>query len=300
VKSVPFHVLVPAAVGGSDVAAIRLVDATSGEVIVERTRSPAAPEIAFESIASVEEGASGAADAHLSGRVRVEWRGEDRDGEELTYNLLYTFDGGQSWLPVVLGRRDTTFEFDVAQVPASLGRNGRLRLVASDGMNNAMIESAPLALGRPSPPEVHLFTPNQGTVHALAAPIALHGSAWDREDSMLDGEQVTWSSSRDGVLGHGRLLVVDSLSVGAHTITMQAFDLTGQASTDTVAIEIVPRDVFDGDVDDDGMIDVADLVAAIVAWGECPRGGPPACPADVTGDGRVDVQDLVEIVSGWG
>jgi hypothetical protein len=49
-----------------------------------------------------------------------------------------------------------------------------------------------------------------------------------------------------------------------------------------------------GDVNGDGVVDVADLIEVITAWGPC-----EACPADLTGDGVVDVADLVEVVLNW-
>lgn len=48
------------------------------------------------------------------------------------------------------------------------------------------------------------------------------------------------------------------------------------------------------DLDGDGVISVADLVAVIVAWGA--TGGP----ADVDGDGVVGVADLLLVILDWG
>ena len=65
----------------------------------------------------------------------------------------------------------------------------------------------------------------------------------------------------------------------------------------TISRAAVPVDPEDcaADVNGDGMIDVNDLVAVIMAWGPCAD-----CPADVDGDGMVDVDDLVTIISRWG
>ena len=52
-----------------------------------------------------------------------------------------------------------------------------------------------------------------------------------------------------------------------------------------------------GDVDRDGVVDVHDLVAVILAWGDCPSLEP--CPADVDGDGTVSVSDLVLVLVHW-
>jgi hypothetical protein len=50
------------------------------------------------------------------------------------------------------------------------------------------------------------------------------------------------------------------------------------------------------DVDGDGDVDVDDLLAVILTWGECP---PGPCPADVDGSGTVDVDDLVIVILSW-
>ena len=51
----------------------------------------------------------------------------------------------------------------------------------------------------------------------------------------------------------------------------------------------------DGDVDDNGVVDTADLNAVLAAWGPC--GG---CPEDVNGDGVVDAEDLLIVLAAWG
>ena len=50
-----------------------------------------------------------------------------------------------------------------------------------------------------------------------------------------------------------------------------------------------------GDTDGDGIVNIADLIAVILAWGPC-----PGCPEDVTGDGVVNVADLVVVIVTWG
>lgn len=54
-----------------------------------------------------------------------------------------------------------------------------------------------------------------------------------------------------------------------------------------------------GDTNGDGVVNVADLLAVISAWGPCPA--PPAsCPADMNGDGVVNVADLLIVITNWG
>jgi hypothetical protein len=49
-----------------------------------------------------------------------------------------------------------------------------------------------------------------------------------------------------------------------------------------------------GDVNRDGVVDTADLVLLLAAWGPC-----GACPEDLNGDGTVDTADLVALLANW-
>lgn len=53
-----------------------------------------------------------------------------------------------------------------------------------------------------------------------------------------------------------------------------------------------------GDINDDGRVDVADLLGLLAAWGPC--GDPDTCAADFTGDGAVDVSELLVLLANWG
>jgi hypothetical protein len=54
-----------------------------------------------------------------------------------------------------------------------------------------------------------------------------------------------------------------------------------------------------GDVNGDGVVDTADLLALLAAWGDCPD-PPQDCPADFDGDGDVDTADLLILLAHWG
>jgi hypothetical protein len=51
-----------------------------------------------------------------------------------------------------------------------------------------------------------------------------------------------------------------------------------------------------GDVNGDGVVNIADLLAVIAAWGPC----LPPCPADVNGDLVVNIADLLIVIANWG
>ncbi len=54
-------------------------------------------------------------------------------------------------------------------------------------------------------------------------------------------------------------------------------------------------DFAPADLNQDGSVDVLDLLILLADWGPCPD-----CPADLDGNGVVDVLDLLELLSQWG
>ncbi len=53
-----------------------------------------------------------------------------------------------------------------------------------------------------------------------------------------------------------------------------------------------------GDLDADGVVDFADVLAVLAAWGPCPP--PPDCTADLDAGGAVDFADLLRVLAAWG
>ncbi|MDY7107954.1 MAG: hypothetical protein SYC29_04890 [Planctomycetota bacterium] len=53
-------------------------------------------------------------------------------------------------------------------------------------------------------------------------------------------------------------------------------------------------DMCPGDIDDDGVVDTADLLALLAAWGNT------SGPEDINGDGLVNTADLLQLLSEWG
>ena len=64
--------------------------------------------------------------------------------------------------------------------------------------------------------------------------------------------------------------------------------------TNDVAFSIISTPACEGDINEDGNVNVTDLLAVIEAWSQLKS------PADVNDDGTVDVSDLLLIVANWG
>jgi len=109
--------------------------------------------------------------------------------------------------------------------------------------------------------------------------------------------------NNDGVLelyrGSGGGTGIDLAAVNLPAVSYVRISLPPDAQfispeIDAVA-DVSPRQP--GDVNLDGIIDVADLLLVIGAWGAAVPGGPPA---DFDLNSVVDVQDLLVVISHWG
>lgn len=269
--------------------------AAAGRPLAEMRRSPHAPEVSAFDIAPAHGGpiAFDPARDHLEGRVRLAWSATDADGDQLVADLLYSPNGGDAWLPVAVGVRDDSFEFDASDLPASQGHNARFRIRVSDGLGTTeSLTGATYSFGNSAPPDVHVIAPNTATSYPRGATVLFHASAWDADDQLLGDEAITWTSSLDGALGSGRFLPKRNLSVGAHTITLRGADSGGLFTEKTITVTVTARDYNNGDLDGDGVIGASDLSIMLATWG-----GNGI--ADMTLDGVVDSQDLAYFLTRW-
>ncbi len=79
-------------------------------------------------------------------------------------------------------------------------------------------------------------------------------------------------------------------------MTGGTFSLTGGFWPGNVPINDCPADT-----NNDGFVNVTDLLAVIGAWGTCPAPCPPsACAADINNDCFINVTDLLAVIGAWG
>lgn len=99
--------------------------------------------------------------------------------------------------------------------------------------------------------------------------------------------------------------ITPATGAGPSEITVADLDGDGDADiatandgADTLSVFINQTCEVDpgtpGDFNDDGVVNVSDLLILLGDWGACPD-----CPTDLTGDGMVNVLDLLQLFSLW-
>jgi len=68
-------------------------------------------------------------------KVTIEWKGNDPDGDDLSYIVAYSRDGGKFWIPTTVGLEETeiTGQFYSIDVTDSFS----VKVIATDGFNTS-------------------------------------------------------------------------------------------------------------------------------------------------------------------
>ena len=96
-----------------------------------------------------------------------------------------------------------------------------------------------------------------------------------------------------------------NLPVGLHNLRVEVVDPTDWVRDEVArdatmkqtviwAVQIMAP-VCPADIDENGIVDVADLLTVIDSWGVC-----NGCAADLNGDNAVNVTDLLTLIDAWG
>ncbi len=167
--------------------------------------------------------------------ISVTWTANDADGDPLHYDLDYSEDGGNSWIPLTIAITQTTESVDLSNLPGS--DNVIFRVWATDGVNTASDESdAPLSVGKKSPTTVIV---NDDTTLTIGETLILEGSAQDAEDGTLGEEALSWQASFNNDLGTGSVVITNTFPVGTNVITLTATDSDGNTGEDTVTVTVL-------------------------------------------------------------
>lgn len=90
-------------------------------------------------------------------------------------------------------------------------------------------------------PFAQITTPSDATAEPTfydTQTVTFTGAGADCEDGTLTGTSISWTSSRDGIMGTGAVLQTSELTVGRHKVTMTATDSGGKFATDSVYLNI--------------------------------------------------------------
>jgi hypothetical protein len=173
----------------------------------------------------------------LSGNQKVKWIGKCGD-KQLSYILRYSNDKERSWHVIATGLTYNEFEVDFNYLPG--GDNCQFQVLASEGIRTGSAMSNIFKVTMKTREAVIISPENETTFHAGES-VYLFGIAQSHEDSYKP-EDLNWFSNIDGYLGAGSQLIVHTLSVGKHIITMNTDDGRNGENSTNIRISIEQPD----------------------------------------------------------
>jgi len=175
-----------------------------------------------------------------SGQQTITWTAADADQGPMSYIVQYSEDAGISWSILAANLTDPSFTFDGDYLPGS--DHGIIRVIATDGFNNASVDSNQISVVAKAP-LIAITSPAEAASVDFGAPLIMQGAGTDLLDGPItNGEQYSWSSNKDGALGNSNLLILSNLSAGEHTLSLSVQNSSGLVSTASVHVTVNPPD----------------------------------------------------------
>jgi len=201
---------------------------SDSEVLAEKRASDSAPVI--ELLAPSGGGP-------LTSPLEVIWRSSDADGDEVSVTILFSRDDGATWRVVGANLRDPGVRLlHLDALPGT--RDGRIRLIASDGFNSTEITTSEAYEVANKGPQVAIMSPADGAEFDATQTVVLLGMATDLEEGAVADAALVWRSDLDGDLGSGPSLLTRMLSTGTHRLTLSAADGEGAVSEFSISVTI--------------------------------------------------------------
>jgi hypothetical protein len=207
---------------------VRIVISKDGKELAARLVSANAPEVTMLLPSSGQP---------LTGsRITVVWTARDRDGDTLTFTLLYSTNGGERWDPIATGLTQSQYTVNLDQLPGS--DRALFRVVASDGVNTATADSpSPFRVPKKSL-SVHIASPANNATFAASQPIVLSGEVAYSPAGQSENVILRWSSDRQGVLGYGSMISATGLQAGSHAITLETIDGSDVVGRTSILVQV--------------------------------------------------------------
>lgn len=207
-------------------AAVQIVRLDDGSVLASEGASANAPAVADVAVVD-------AADV-LTGTQTLTWSASDADGDALTFDVLYSGDGGSAWQLLHSGLTETMATIDANVLP---GGPALFRVVAMDGVHSAEADSPAYEI-EAKPPRVRILTPGDGAHIQWGQLVNFSAEAEDPQDGTLTGRTLQWRNGDGALLGSGNYLSLSDLPVGLNEITFSATNSDGLTGSDSVVVMV--------------------------------------------------------------
>jgi hypothetical protein len=137
--AIPFHINIPFVKGTAFIQMKNPKGTSIGSIAV----SPNSPKVNFLYPIGGEK-------FPIGPEIEICWREYDQDGDDLTHLLAYSKNGGDDWIPIASGLKQTCHTWSTKDIPP--GDHYMLKLIVTDGVNTAESESnACFSLLKPMP-----------------------------------------------------------------------------------------------------------------------------------------------------
>ncbi|MBI5064083.1 MAG: hypothetical protein HZB87_11650 [Desulfatitalea sp.] len=83
-----------------------------------------------------------------------------------------------------------------------------------------------------------ITSPNYDSVHGVGESIVFSCNVKSAGGGEMSKLKLVWTSQLDGKIGEGALLKLDTLTLGIHRITVEAYDEAGSLGTDSIKLKI--------------------------------------------------------------
>jgi hypothetical protein len=196
------------------------------------------------------------------------WSGADTDGDRVHYIIQYSASASDrnelKWDTLALDLTAEELDINLQNLPGS--NEAMVRVLATDGFNtNHAVSPAFIVPGKV--PGVDIYFPQEEAITIQkGSRVVAKGTAFDREDGLLDSENLSWHSDIDGSLGTGRQIDLAVLSLGIHDVTLKGEDSDGSVGENAIIVEVVeaPNTVPAADAGPDQTVERDSLSGALV------------------------------------
>ncbi len=167
------------------------------------------------------------------GLQTFQWKADDDNGDDLTYDVFYRREGETTWRPLKTGLRDTLLVWDTSSVP-----NGTyvLRVLASDAKSNPPdialggdLESSSFEIDNVAPTVAIGAIRRDGARFVVSAEVRDTDSALTRVEYSVDAQRWQPAFPRDGILDSRQETFEIRLDADAagRTLVVRATDALG-------------------------------------------------------------------------